>query len=275
MNDILECIKKIGIVPVVIIENAEDAVPLANALCAGGVPCAEITFRTSAAEEAIRRISKACKNMLVGAGTVLTAEQAECAVNAGACFIVSPGLNPEVIKYCREQNITIIPGCATPSEVGEAIRLGVETVKFFPAEAAGGIEMIRAMAAPYKKINFLPTGGINELNLKDYLDFNQVIACGGTWMIDNKMLREGDFAGIQKKTEKAVESMLNLHFLCKASDQEIMIQTNYMERAIYHMEMRGYHFLSESAEKNKQGDLIKIELSGEINGKALYLVKAQ
>jgi 2-dehydro-3-deoxyphosphogluconate aldolase/(4S)-4-hydroxy-2-oxoglutarate aldolase len=151
----------------------------------------------------------------------------------------------------------------------------VETVKFFPAEAAGGIKMIRAMAAPYKKINFLPTGGINELNLKDYLDFNQVIACGGTWMIDNKMLWEGDFAGIQKQVEKAVESMLNLHFLCKASDQEIMIQTNYMERAIYHMEMRGYHFLSESAEESKQGDIIKIKLSGEINGKSLYLVKAQ
>lgn len=274
MNEMVERIRKIGIVPVVVIEDAKDAVPLADALCEGGIPCAEITFRTSAAEEAIRRIAESRKDMLVGAGTVLSAEQADCAIKAGAGFIVSPGLNPEVITFCKEKNVTVIPGCATPSEIEVALRLGLETVKFFPAEAAGGIKMIRAMAAPYKKVTFMPTGGINEANLKDYLDFNQVIACGGTWMIDNNMLRAGDFVGIKKLTEKAVSRMLNLHFLCRASDPEIMIQTDYVERAIYHLSMRGYHFLSESAEQNDKGYVIKIRLCEEMNGKSLYLIKA-
>lgn len=272
MNELLKRIKKIGIVPVVVIEDVKDAVPLAKSLCAGGIPCAEITFRTSAAEEAIRRIANACKDMIVGAGTVLTKEQAECAINAGASFIVSPGLNADVVRYCLDRNITVVPGCATPSEVEEAIRLGVDTVKFFPAEAAGGINMIRAMSAPYSKIHFMPTGGINEVNLKTYLDFNPVIACGGTWMIEKMMLKEGDFEGIRRLTEKAVSGMLNLQLLFNTSDGEIMIQTNYMERAIYHLEMRGYRFSSEEVDKDERGNILKIKFK-DVNDNSMFLLK--
>ena len=183
MNEVLEKIQKIGIVPVVVLNDAKDAAPLAKALCDGGLPCAEVTFRTEAAEESIRIMAEQFPQMLVGAGTVLTTEQVDRAVAAGAKFIVSPGFNPEIVNYCLEKEIPIFPGCVTPSEVEQAVKRGLKVVKFFPAEPAGGVSMIKAMAAPYHQLRFMPTGGIGTQNLKDYLGFDKIICCGGSWMV--------------------------------------------------------------------------------------------
>ncbi len=208
MNEVLKKIGAIGIVPVVKIDDANDAVPLAKALCEGGLPCAEITFRTAAAEEAIRNISKEFPEMLVGAGTVLTTEQVDRAVNAGAKFIVSPGLNPKVVKYCVDKNIPVTPGCANPSDVEQAIEMGLDVVKVFPAEQAGGIKMIKAMAAPYVNMKFMPTGGINAKNLNDYLSFPKIHACGGSWMVSGDMINAKEFDKIRDMTREAVQTML-------------------------------------------------------------------
>lgn len=203
MNQIYERMKEIRIIPVVKIESPEDALPLAEALCKGGLPSAEITFRTDAAEESIRRIASAMPDMLVGAGTVLTTEQADRAVEAGARFIVSPGLNPKVVQHCIDIGVPVIPGCATPSDVERAIELGLSVVKFFPAEAAGGLKMIQAMAAPYHQVMFMPTGGINEKNVKSYLSFSKILACGGSWMVSADLLKEKNFAEIERLTAQA------------------------------------------------------------------------
>lgn len=208
MNEVLEKIQKIGIVPVVVLNDAKDAEPLAKALCAGGLPCAEVTFRTAAAAESIKIMSTKFPEMLVGAGTVLTTEQVDRAVEAGAKFIVSPGLNPKIIKYCQEKGVPITPGTANPSDIEAALELGLEVVKFFPAEAAGGLKMIKAMAAPYVNMKFMPTGGINADNLKSYLDFPKIIACGGSWMVNSKLVAEGKFDEIEKLTREAVNKML-------------------------------------------------------------------
>lgn len=201
-------IKKIGIVPVVKLEDAQDAKPLAKALCDGGLPCAEVTFRTEQAADAIKNMKEAYPEMLVGAGTVLTTSQVDEAVNAGAEFIVSPGLNPEVVGYCIEKNIPILPGCANPSDVEQAIKYGLKVVKFFPAEAAGGIKTIKAMAAPYHQMKFMPTGGVNLDNINEYLNFDKIIACGGTWMVKDNLIKEKKFDEIQNLTTQAVHKML-------------------------------------------------------------------
>ncbi|MFT3982823.1 MAG: bifunctional 4-hydroxy-2-oxoglutarate aldolase/2-dehydro-3-deoxy-phosphogluconate aldolase [Lachnospiraceae bacterium] len=208
MNEKLKAISKIGIVPVIKIEQAEKAVPLAKALCEGGIPCAEVTFRTTAAPEAIRAMQKAFPDMLVGAGTVLTIEQVDQAVASGAQFIVSPGFDQKVLQYCIDRQITIVPGCSTPSEVAQAVVMGLEVVKFFPAEAAGGIPMLKALSGPFGNVKFMPTGGVNQENLSAYLNTKNVIACGGSWMVDAKMLEVGDFDGIRRLTGEAVSSML-------------------------------------------------------------------
>lgn len=213
MKSILEKIQLIGVIPVVKIDNVEDAVPLAGALCDGGLPCAEVTFRTAAAKKAIREMVQAYPNMLVGAGTVLNTKQVDEAIEAGAKFIVSPGLNSKVVEYCIEKKILIIPGCSNPSDVEEAIQLGLDVVKFFPAEAAGGLKMIKAMSAPYGNIKFMPTGGINIKNLEEYLAFNKIIACGGTWMVTPELIEEGNFEKIKKLTREAVEKMLGFELL--------------------------------------------------------------
>ena len=208
MNPVLEKIQQLGIVPVVVLNDASDASPLAKALCDGGLPCAEVTFRTEAAEEAIRIMSQEFPEMLVGAGTVLTTDQVDRAVAAGAKFIVSPGLNPKIVRYCTERNIPITPGTCNPSDVELAIELGLEVVKFFPAEASGGLDMIKAMSAPYTNVRFMPTGGINQKNLTTYLDFPKIIACGGSWMVSGDLIKEGNFDKIRELTEDAVHSML-------------------------------------------------------------------
>lgn len=208
MCTMIERITALGIVPVIKIDKVEDAVPLAKALCEGGLPIAEVTFRTACAKEAISAMVQAFPDMIVGAGTVLTIEQVDAAIEAGAKFIVSPGLNPKIVKYCVEKGITITPGCANPSDIEQALELGLEVVKFFPAEAAGGIKMIKAMAAPYTKVKFMPTGGIHAGNLNEYLGFDKVIACGGSWMVDPKLVAMGEFEEIKRLTKEAVTQML-------------------------------------------------------------------
>lgn len=205
MEYIFERIKEIGIVPVVVLEDAKDAEPLGAALCEGGLPCAEVTFRTEAAEDSIRIMSEKFPDMLVGAGTVLTTAQVDRAVAAGAKFIVSPGLNPRIVKYCVEKNIPICPGCVSPSDIEQALENGLEVVKFFPAEAAGGLPMIKAMAAPYVGVMFMPTGGIKPSNVKSYLEYDRILACGGSWMVPGDLVKQGKFNEITELTKEAVE----------------------------------------------------------------------
>ena len=205
MNEVLEKIQEIGIVPVVVLDDAKDAAPLAKALCEGGLPCAEVTFRTAAAEESIRIMSEQFPEMLVGAGTVLTTEQVDRAVAAGAKFIVSPGMNPRIVKYCVEKGILITPGCANPSDIEQALENGLDVVKFFPAEPAGGLKVIKAMAAPYVGVKFMPTGGINQNNVRDYLAYDRILACGGSWMVKGDLVAAGEFDKIKELAAEAVE----------------------------------------------------------------------
>lgn len=208
MKDLAERFHEVGVVPVVVLEDAKDAVPLAQALVEGGLPCAEVTFRTAAAEESIRLMAEKFPEMLVGAGTVLTTEQVDAAVKAGAKFIVSPGFDPEIVDYCLKKEIPVLPGCISPSEVAQAVKRGLKTVKFFPAEQAGGVAMIKAMAAPYTGIKFMPTGGINAKNLEDYLSFDKIICCGGSWMVKGDLVAAGEFDKITELTKEAVMTML-------------------------------------------------------------------
>ena len=205
MNHILKKIQSTGVIPVVKIDKVNAAVPLAKALCEGGLPCAEVTFRTAAAEESIRIMSEQFPEMLVGAGTVLTTEQVDRAVAAGAKFIVSPGMNPRIVKYCVEKGILITPGCANPSDIEQALENGLDVVKFFPAEPAGGLKMIKAMAAPYVGVKFMPTGGINQNNVRDYLAYDRILACGGSWMVKGDMVAAGEFDKIKELAAEAVE----------------------------------------------------------------------
>ena len=203
MNDTLVQIGKTGIVPVVVLNNASDAEPLAEALINGGLPCAEVTFRTEAAEDSIKLMSKKFPEMFVGAGTVLTTEQVDRAIGAGAKFIVSPGFNPKVVEYCLKNNYPITPGIMTPTELEMALGFGLDVVKFFPAENAGGLKMIKAMSAPYTMMKFMPTGGINAANVSEYLACDKILACGGSWMVKGDLISAGKFDEIEKLTAEA------------------------------------------------------------------------
>ena len=319
MNEVLSKIQMMGIVPVIKLDHAKDAVPLAKALCDGGLPCAEVTFRTAAAEESIRLMREAFPDMLIGAGTVLTTEQVDLAVKAGASFIVSPGLNPKVVSYCVERGIPITPGCSTPSDIEAAIELGLDVVKFFPAEAAGGLAMIKAMAAPYVNMKFMPTGGINASNLISYLDFPKIIACGGSWMVKDDLVKAGDFVKITELTKEAVTMMLGfkLSYVGINMDDEkqaeqvadsfdkmfgfektvgtssifagssielmkkpyigerghIAVQTNFIERAVYHLMKQGYTFNEESKRFDNKGNLQAVYFNQELGGFAIQLVQ--
>ena len=205
MKSIEERFAELKVVPVVVLNDVKDAAPLAKALVEGGLPCAEVTFRTDAAAESIRIMTEAYPDMLVGAGTVLTTEQIDRAVEAGAKFIVSPGFDPEIVDYCIGKNIPVFPGCISPSEVAQAVKRGLKIVKFFPAEQAGGLAMIKAMAAPYNMLRFMPTGGINTKNLKEYLACDKILCCGGSWMVKGDMIKAGEFDKIAEMTKEAVE----------------------------------------------------------------------
>lgn len=319
MSEVLSQLKKMGIVPVVKLDKVEDAIPLAKALCDGGLPCAEVTYRTDAAEESIRVITKEYPNMLVGAGTVLTIEQVDSAVAAGAKFIVSPGLNPKVVKHCLEIGVPITPGCANPSDIEQALELGLDLVKIFPAESIGGLSTIKAMAAPYVNMRFMPTGGINAKNINSYLEFPKIIACGGSWMVKEDLVNAGDFNKIKELTKEAVATMLDLklgHVGINGSNEKeadstaqtfekifgfskkvgsssifagkgieitkepylgknghIAIQTNSVERAVFHLEMQGVKFDKETIKYDEKENMKAIYLEDEIGGFAVHLLQ--
>lgn len=210
MADALERLRQIRLAPVIVIDDPKDAAPLAGALAEGGLPCAEVTFRTAGAAEALRRMVDAQPDMLVGAGTVLTPRQAEEARDAGARFIVSPGFNPVVVDYCLEHDVPVFPGVCTPTEIEMALQKGLKVVKFFPAEPAGGLTYLKAISAPYSMVEFIPTGGINAEKLPAYLSFKNVVACGGSWMAPSEWIRNGDFERIREETARAVQTIRQL-----------------------------------------------------------------
>lgn len=205
MNPVTEQLAKLKILPVVTVENPDDAVPLAGALAAGGIPAAEITFRTDGAAETIRNASRAYPDMLIGAGTVLTPEQVDAARESGAKFIVSPGFDAETVRYCLKAGLPVFPGCATATEVQQALRLGLSVLKFFPAEAAGGLHTLKALSAPFPQVRWMPTGGINLGNLADYLAFPRVIACGGSYLTAKDDIRAKDWAKITDICRRTVQ----------------------------------------------------------------------
>ncbi|EPC7292864.1 bifunctional 4-hydroxy-2-oxoglutarate aldolase/2-dehydro-3-deoxy-phosphogluconate aldolase [Vibrio vulnificus] len=204
MSSIKEQLKTLKVIPVIAIDKAEDIIPLGKILAENGLPAAEITFRSEAAVEAIRLLRETQPDMLIGAGTVLNREQAIAAKEAGATFIVSPGFNPNTVKACQEIGIDIVPGVNNPSTVEAALEMGLTTLKFFPAEASGGINMVKSLLAPYTDIELMPTGGINPANIKDYLAIPRVLACGGTWMVDKKLIEEGNWEELARLTREAV-----------------------------------------------------------------------
>ena len=204
MNAMNTAISKIGVVPVIKLNNPErDAANLGKALCAGGVPVAEITFRAAGADVAIKLMKEACPEMIVGAGTVLTTEQADRAIDAGARFIVSPGFNPKVTEYVLKKGVPMTPGVCTPTEIEAALQFDLDVLKFFPAEPAGGLKMIKALAAPYVGVNFMPTGGISAANVREYLAYDRIVACGGSWMVSGKLVKEGKFEDIERLVKEA------------------------------------------------------------------------
>ncbi|EHE7895829.1 bifunctional 4-hydroxy-2-oxoglutarate aldolase/2-dehydro-3-deoxy-phosphogluconate aldolase [Vibrio parahaemolyticus] len=204
MSSIKEQLKALKVIPVIAIDKAEDIIPLGKVLAENGLPAAEITFRSAAAVEAIRLLRETQPDMLIGAGTVLNREQAIAAKEAGATFIVSPGFNPNTVKACQEIGIDIVPGVNNPSTVEAALEMGLTTLKFFPAEASGGINMVKSLLAPYTDIELMPTGGINPANIKDYLAVPRVLACGGTWMVDKKLIEAGNWEKLARLTREAV-----------------------------------------------------------------------
>ena len=209
MHKVLEELEKIGIIPVIKIDDAKNAVPLARALLAGGIPCVEITFRTDQSAEAIKRIAKEVPDTLLGAGTVLTIEQVDRAVDSGAKFLVAPGFNPKVVSYCVQRGIPITPGCVTPSDMEQALEFDLEVVKFFQAEQAGGLEYIKAVSAPYPALKFMPTGGINAGNIAKYMTFDKILACGGSWMAGADLINKGEFDKITALSQEAVQCVLD------------------------------------------------------------------
>jgi 2-dehydro-3-deoxyphosphogluconate aldolase / (4S)-4-hydroxy-2-oxoglutarate aldolase len=200
---VIEELSQIGLVPVVALERVEDAVPLARALHAGGIACAEITFRTAAAAEAIRRIANEVPEVCVGAGTVLTIQQARQAADAGAHYIVAPGFDPAIVDWCLEHQLAVFPGVATPTEISMALAKGLTTLKFFPAEEIGGTRLLKALAAPFQQVRFIPTGGINAANLATYLALPNVAACGGSWLVTRALIAQGQFAEITRLSREA------------------------------------------------------------------------
>jgi len=208
MNEVLKRVSDIGIIPVIALEDAAKAVPLAKALVAGGLPAAEVTFRTAAAEDAMKAITAEVPEMLVGAGTVLTPDQLDRALGAGAKFIVSPGFNPELVKYGLSKGALMLPGTATGGEMEQAMALGLDVVKFFPAEQNGGVVKLKALAGPYKTLKWMPTGGVNTKNLMDYLSFDQIVACGGTWMVKKDLIEAEKWDEITAICKDAVKTML-------------------------------------------------------------------
>lgn len=205
-NQLEKQLSAMKVVPVIAIKHSEDAVQLAKTLVENGLPCAEVTFRTEAAAEAIRLMRQAYPEMLIGAGTVLRTDQVDTAIEAGVDFIVSPGFNPTIVKYCQQRGVTIVPGVNNPSLVEQAMEMGLKTLKFFPASASGGTEMLKALNAVYP-VKFMPTGGISAANIQDYLAISSVLACGGTWMVPGQLIDEQNWPEIGNLVRKAVDAL--------------------------------------------------------------------
>ncbi|UCG26904.1 MAG: bifunctional 4-hydroxy-2-oxoglutarate aldolase/2-dehydro-3-deoxy-phosphogluconate aldolase [Bacteroidales bacterium] len=205
MNEIIDKLKSFRIVPIITLEDPGDIVPLGEALISGGLPIAEITFRTGAAVDALKLASRKFPDFFLGAGTILSAEQVDIAFSSGARFMVTPGFNPRVVDHCIKKKITIIPGLNTPTQIEQALERGIEYVKFFPAEASGGIPFINAVAAPYGRVRFMATGGINAGNLKNYLSNKYIFACGGSWMVRKELIESGNFAKITRLVKESLE----------------------------------------------------------------------
>ncbi|PAR38415.1 ketohydroxyglutarate aldolase [Vibrio metoecus] len=205
-NQLEKQLSAMKVVPVIAIKRSEDAVQLAKTLVENGLPCAEVTFRTEAAAEAIRLMRQAYPEMLIGAGTVLRTDQVDAAIEAGVDFIVSPGFNPTIVKYCQQRGVTIVPGVNNPSLVEQAMEMGLKTLKFFPASASGGTEMLKALNAVYP-VKFMPTGGISAANIQDYLAISSVLACGGTWMVPGQLIDEQNWPEIGNLVRKAVDTL--------------------------------------------------------------------
>jgi 2-dehydro-3-deoxyphosphogluconate aldolase / (4S)-4-hydroxy-2-oxoglutarate aldolase len=315
--EMLKQLSLAGLVPVIKITDAADAVPLCRALADGGLPVAEITFRTGAAEESIRRVHEALPDILLGAGTVLSTEQADKAMAAGAGYIVSPGLNPAVVAHCVQRGYPVLPGCANPSDIEAALSFGLKTVKFFPAEALGGLKLIKAMSAPYGDVTFVPTGGIDEKNLADYLAFGKVAACGGSWMVPEDAIKVKDWVKITRLTADAVKLMLGIeirHIGINTQDKaeaeriaallsaltgwavtetsksyfagtgmEIMhgkgpganghiaLTAASVDRAVWHMQRRGFAFDESTAKRDAAGKCSFIYLKDEVAGFGIHL----
>ena len=205
MSNIIEQFRKIGIVPVVVLDDAKDAEELAGALCEGGIPCAEVTFRTAAAEESIRIMTEKFPEMLVGAGTVMTKDQVDRAAAAGAKFIVSPGFNPVIVKHAMDKGLVVTPGCVTPTEITAALEFGIKTIKFFPAEPMGGLKTIKAITAALTDVTVMPTGGISASNVREYLAYDKIVACGGSWMVKKDLIAAGEFDKIKEMVREAAD----------------------------------------------------------------------
>ena len=210
METVIKQLEISKVIPVVTLDDANAAVPLGNALMGGGLPIIEVTFRTEAAAEAIANISYELPALCVGAGTVLTIAQVNQAVDAGARFIVAPGFNPRIVDYCIDRDIPVFPGVNSPSQVEMGLERGLKVLKFFPAEASGGLKMLKAMAAPYGEVRFMPTGGINPDNLTDYLSFDRIIACGGTWIATAALIEEARFDEISRRVAEVLAIIRNI-----------------------------------------------------------------
>lgn len=309
MKEMLKQLELNGIIPVLKFETPETAVPTCKALMEGGLRVAEITFRTAAAEEAIRRVAKELPDMLVGAGTVVTTEQAKRAMEAGAKFIVTPGFNPAVVSYCVEQNMPIVPGVNNPGGIEQAMGFGLTCVKFFPAEASGGVKFLKAVRGPYGGMQIIPTGGVGEDNLQDYLSTPGVIACGGSWMAPTSAIESGDYETIRALTAKAVQKMLGLrvdHVGVNAGNEKeaavkrlstllgatdlmqagvemmdsgrgrcghIGLAVHNLDRAVYYLEQSGWTFAQDSIKLDKAGKTKVIYMNEEVAGFAIHLLR--
>ena len=296
--DMIKQLSLAGLVPVIAVNDAQDAIPLCKALSDGGLPVAEITFRTSAAEEAIRLVHEQLPDVILGAGTVLTCEQVDRAIAAGATYIVSPGLNPDVVKHCIEKGIPVVPGCGNPSDIEVALSLGLKTVKFFPAEALGGLKLIKAIAAPYVDVTFMPTGGINEKNLVEYLSFKKIVTELTRSAVNLMLGLELRHVGVNSGSPEA--AMRDAQLFCKllgwqvkegnssvfagnafemmkkpfrGTNGHIAIACNDIARAKWHMERRGFAFEDESTASMKDGKMVAIYLKDEIGGFAIHLLQ--
>lgn len=240
-EEIIKRIQALGVVPVIAINDVENAVPLAKALVRGGLPAAEITFRTDCAAEAISRIRAQVPEMLVGAGTVLTEAQVDGAIEAGSEFIVTPGFNPAIVRYAISKGAIIMPGTATPGEMEQAMSLGLDVVKFFPAEQNGGVAKLKAVAAPYSKLRFMPTGGVNEKNISAYLSFDKIIACGGTWMVKKELIDAKNWDEIERLTRAAVAAAQGIEF--RSADAEaVTLAVNNVDRAKAYFANTGFKY---------------------------------